>query len=231
VARLALIAASLVLLLGACGLKSDEELGRALLGDIDVSIDTTTSTGAASSTTSTSDGTSTSEESSTSTTSGDDESTTSTTEDGGDGEDLPEPEEPGDLGDDPALDELTDGCFSGDLEACDDLYFESPLGSEYERYGSTCGERNDETFGGCVALYGGGEASQELPPGEEPGDLGDDPELDELTQRCFQGEMQPCDQLYFQSPLGSDYEDYGATCGGRNEPDGGSCVATYGAGG
>ena len=48
---------------------------------------------------------------------------------------------PGDLGPDPVLDEYADACFDGDLQACDDLMYESPPLSEYEDYGVTCGGR------------------------------------------------------------------------------------------
>lgn len=44
-------------------------------------------------------------------------------------------------GDDPELDALWDKCEDGDGEACDDLYFNSPFGSEYEEFGDTCGGR------------------------------------------------------------------------------------------
>lgn len=44
-------------------------------------------------------------------------------------------------GDDPVLDGLWDACASGDGQACDDLYFDSVTGSEYERFGLTCGDR------------------------------------------------------------------------------------------
>jgi len=44
-------------------------------------------------------------------------------------------------GDDPALDALWDACEGGDGEACDDLFFQSPIGSEYEEFGDTCGGR------------------------------------------------------------------------------------------
>jgi hypothetical protein len=44
-------------------------------------------------------------------------------------------------GDDPELDALWDACEEGDGEACDDLFFQSPIGSEYEEYGTTCGNR------------------------------------------------------------------------------------------
>lgn len=54
-----------------------------------------------------------------------------------------------------------------------------------------------------------------LPPGEDPGRLGDDPEFDRLANECFDGTMESCDELYFGSPIDSDYERYGDTCGGR----------------
>lgn len=224
-ARLALIAAALGLLLGACGVKSDEELLEPLLGDIEVSFATTSAPPAASSGSS---ATTTGDDGSTSTSDRDGTTTTTTTDET---TEPPQGGEPGHLGDDPALDQLAAQCFDGDLDACDDLYFESPLGSEYERYGSTCGDRNEETSGGCTVQYAGEDtAAGDTPPGEAPGDLGDDPALDDLAQRCFEGEMQACDHLYFQSPRGSDHETYGATCGGRNEEAGGSCLGTYGAG-
>lgn len=234
---LAAIAAALVLLLGACGLRSDEELAEALLGDVEIEVGTTSTTGSTTSTTAAPSTTGPSSTEAGEDDGGDDDGGDEGGDEGGDddggddaGDDaLPRAEEPGDLGDDAALDQFADRCFSGDLEACDDLYLESPLGSDYERYGSTCARRNGETYGGCVELYDSA-PDAELPPGEDPGDLGDDPALDDLTQRCFEGEMQACDQLYFQSPLGSDYETYGATCGGRTEADGGACVATYGSG-
>ncbi len=47
--------------------------------------------------------------------------------------------------------ELAEGCRDGDLDACDSLYFQTPVGSEYEEYGSTCGGRADEEFYGTCA--------------------------------------------------------------------------------
>lgn len=44
-------------------------------------------------------------------------------------------------GEDQRLDRLWDRCAGGDGLACDDLYRESPLGSEYEEFGDTCGNR------------------------------------------------------------------------------------------
>ncbi|PRY50152.1 hypothetical protein LY71_104189 [Geodermatophilus tzadiensis] len=39
--------------------------------------------------------------------------------------------------------------------------------------------------------------------------------LDTLAVECADGYGISCDALYFVSPVGSAYEDYGATCGGR----------------
>ncbi len=47
-------------------------------------------------------------------------------------------------GDDPALNALAQDCFDGDMSACDDLFFQAPVDSDYERYGNTCGGRIDE---------------------------------------------------------------------------------------
>ena len=54
------------------------------------------------------------------------------------------PVEPEDLGPDPVLDAYAQDCFAGDLQACDDLYYEAPPMSEYESYGVTCGGRVKE---------------------------------------------------------------------------------------
>lgn len=56
-------------------------------------------------------------------------------------------------GSDPGLDELWDACAGGLMLACDDLYRYSPLGSAYEAFGDSCGERN-EPSGWCEDLYG-----------------------------------------------------------------------------
>ena len=45
--------------------------------------------------------------------------------------------------------------------------------------------------------------------------LGDDPVLDELAVACFNDDLGSCDDLYVDSPDGSLYEIYGATCGAR----------------
>lgn len=37
--------------------------------------------------------------------------------------------------------------------------------------------------------------------------------LDQLAEECGAGDFESCDALYFESPAGSDYEYFGATCG------------------
>src|SRR3546814_14818810 len=66
--------------------------------------------------------------------------------DGGD-DDADKPSDDGDdssegdgtYGSDPELDELWDACEDGDWEACDDLYMQSDVGSEYEEFGDKIG--------------------------------------------------------------------------------------------
>jgi hypothetical protein len=52
-------------------------------------------------------------------------------------------------------------------------------------------------------------------PATEPGDLGPDPVLDDYADSCFDGDLQACDNLYYEAPPMSDYEEYAGTCGGR----------------
>ena len=48
---------------------------------------------------------------------------------------------PDGLGDDPILDQYAQGCYHGDMDACDTLYNESQADSTYETYGGTCAGR------------------------------------------------------------------------------------------
>lgn len=119
-------------------------------------------------------------------------------------------------GDDATLDALWDGCGAGDMAACDTLYFDAPVDTDYEDYGSTCGLTREETFGGCT-----GEPEVD---GEEPMVYGDDPALDALWDACVAGDLAACDTLYYDSPVGSEYELKGSYCGGLStEPMSGSC--------
>jgi hypothetical protein len=129
-------------------------------------------------------------------------------EDDPDDIEVPDPERPVDLGDDPLLDRLADECFDGDISSCDDLYRESFLGSEYEKYGATCGERTRRgQGGGCTALY-------------------PDPDYADLRGQCGAGDERACDDLYNDSPRESVDEHFGSTCGGRSEDElAGDCAA------
>lgn len=112
-------------------------------------------------------------------------------------------------GDDPDLDALWDDCDAGDDFACDDLYVRSPIGSDYESFGSTCGERESSgQFGNCSVDDGFfGDADT----------YGDDPELDALWDGCAAGDYAACDTLWIESPFGSDYESFAETCGTISE--------------
>lgn len=119
-------------------------------------------------------------------------------------------------GDDATLDALWDACEAGDGEACDDLYWGSPIGSEYEAFGNTCGERfsEDDAPFSCADEIGGGDGSS-----GDAFSYGDDPALDALWDACEGGDPDACDELFFQSPSGSEYEDFGFSCGGRVPDD------------
>jgi RNAse (barnase) inhibitor barstar len=112
-------------------------------------------------------------------------------------------------GDNPELDALWDACAGGDMGACDDLYFTSESGSAYEEFGDTCGGLTD---GGSLCAQqddAGASGSAET--------YGDDPELDALWDACAAGDLAACDELYFSSGIGTEYEEFGETCGRTQE--------------
>jgi hypothetical protein len=82
-------------------------------------------------------------------------------------------------------------------------------------------EGNDESMDaylgdestGWYAEPPGGEVEQ-FPP-VAPADLGPDEALDSYALSCFQGDLQSCDDLMYESPPLSAYEEYASTCGGR----------------
>lgn len=51
-------------------------------------------------------------------------------------------------------------------------------------------------------------------------EFGTDAGLDNLARACENGDWDSCDDLFLDSDFGSDYEEYGDTCGGRNSPQG-----------
>ena len=126
----------------------------------------------------------------------------------------------GSYGSDPTLDRLAERCQAGDFAACDELYRRAPANSDYERYGDTCGERN-EPGGFCTEIYGDGD-----PQAGAPDTYGDDEHLDSLWDACATGSYGSCDALYAESGPGTDYERFGQTCGNRNQPAG-LCTELY----
>lgn len=124
------------------------------------------------------------------------------------------------FGDDPTLDALYTACDDDDWQACDDLYRSSPRGSEYWQFGDTCGgdwDSGTTTF--CVEAMGGG--SDE--PVEESFTAAETLYFEALQSACAAEDWAACDELYTKSPLGSEYEAFGSTCGERTEGTSGSC--------
>lgn len=57
---------------------------------------------------------------------------------------------------------------------------------------------------------------------------GSDPDLDDLWDDCEDGDFEACDELWATSPFGSEYEEFGSTCGGITSEQFGDCSATDG---
>ncbi len=130
------------------------------------------------------------------------------------------------IGSDPFLDNLYQLCEDGDFAACDDLYFEAPLDSEYEAFGDTCGGLQPHGTGVLCA-----EALDEGASKAKSAGIGDAPFLDGLYARCDGGDFMACDDLYMEAPLNSEYEAFGDTCGGlQAEGTGNLCTETFGEG-
>ena len=111
----------------------------------------------------------------------------------------------GNYGDDPVLDDLYNQCADGDNQACDDLFWKSPSGSEYEAFGSNCGGR-----GGLCETF-----ENDIPETDIPFFYGEDDFLDNLYDQCADGNDEACDDLFWQSVGGSEYGNFALTCGGR----------------
>ena len=114
-------------------------------------------------------------------------------------------------GDNPVLDGYWDDCEDGDGLSCDELYYSSGVGTEYERFGVTCGDRYSET---SAPEYCEDELADAAPV-REGLRRGDDAVLDRLWEDCGGGDGIACDELYASSEEGSEYEGFGLTCGER----------------
>lgn len=117
---------------------------------------------------------------------------------------------------DAELDVLAQECFAARLSSCDELYASSDRGSVYETYAQSCGGRLTEGVEqvqpSCDLRFND---PREAEPVATPAPLGDSARLDGLVEGCASGSMASCDELFARSDLNTDYENFGATCGGR----------------
>lgn len=124
------------------------------------------------------------------------------------------PERASDYGDDPALDALYDRCSSGDMGACDDLYWRSGFGTEYEAMATSCGGAASSPVYGLCDYY----ATQAAADAEAASQVA------ALVDKCEAGTMSACDELEIVADWGTTAADVADRCGGHY-PDGyGSCV-------
>lgn len=125
---------------------------------------------------------------------------------------------PQDLGGDDALDELARECFEARMNSCDLLYARSNRGSRYKGYAGACGGRLEQpeplVAPQCDLRFND---PLETTRRRVPEALRDDSYFGGLANVCALGSMASCDELFEVSPLSSDYEAYGATCGERLE--------------
>ncbi len=118
-------------------------------------------------------------------------------------------------GADAELDVLMTSCDGGDLPACDELYRLAPLGSVYERFGDTCGNR----LPGGMPFYCSSVFDESV-----EGAYGSDEALDRLWDACRTDDMAACDELWRLVPNDTPAEALGASCNGRATGIGRWCV-------
>lgn len=110
-------------------------------------------------------------------------------------------------GDDFVLDTLWDECAAADFDSCDALFAAAPFGSEYEHFGGSCANTRDGDFSRPCTFASSA----------EPFGYGDDLALDQLWDTCAAGDTVACDDLFFQTPIGSAYEAFGRVCSDLTE--------------
>lgn len=113
---------------------------------------------------------------------------------------------PQSYGDDPRFDGMVDDCEAGLDRACDLLYLQASVGSDYADIAATCAGRLPEGDAFCAP------ESELGPNGFAPDGS---PGLPVLAADCEDGDLTACDLLFWLSPQGGEFEDVGYTCGGR----------------
>jgi hypothetical protein len=110
--------------------------------------------------------------------------------------------------------------FEGsDVEPTDEefqalLDLATDCGIDLSEFGGTGDDATDDT----VDTDDSGDTDDSTASAFLPGDTyGDNPTLDALWDDCEDGDDDACTDLYLQSEIGSEYEEFGATCGGRDE--------------
>jgi hypothetical protein len=128
-------------------------------------------------------------------------------------------------GTNPDFDLLATDCFAGTFDSCDALYRQTPVGSSHEAYGASCGGRLDVGIDGNCAEAAAFASHPGSTAAEDLAEFGTDPALDDLALSCEAGDLEDCDQLYLDTPLGSEMEAFGSTCGARDTVEyDGSCI-------
>ena len=148
----------------------------------------------------------------------------------------------------PELTTLYEGCAAGDMLACDNLFMQSPIDSALEAFADDCGGHakvgmwcdpsftifEEEEFTEDESEDQGLDWGDEDDSGDvgEPSDSGDfdqakiaselaeNPELKPLYEACAAGDMEACDDLFFETPYDSELERFADTCGGTDSSGG-----------
>lgn len=106
------------------------------------------------------------------------------------------------------LEGLLVDCQDGNDLACDILFQISAFDSEEEDAALTCGGRSDTEVTFCTDGIDAVEDALVFDP--------DSAALDRIIEACqVDGNMTACDFLYYRSPIDSEFQEIGGTCGGR----------------
>jgi len=103
---------------------------------------------------------------------------------------------------------LLDDCEGDNDLACDILFQISEFDSEEEAAALTCGGRSETEVAFCTADIDAGDDGLVFDT--------DSAGLDRVVEACEdEANMTACDFLFYRSPLDSEFQEIGGTCGGR----------------